>query len=135
MTPVFGLAAERLAARHFGFALCHAIRRASGGTAARAHRDLAGSGRSSLGEEAKWQAFATARAALAASGTVTLELGIAATPMVVAYKVSAVEAALIRRLVTLATPVLPDIIMGTTVIPCCCRKLARPKPWPRLCLR
>ena len=44
-----------------------------------------------LGEEAKYQAFRTAHAALAASGTVTLELALAGVPMVVAYKVSKVE--------------------------------------------
>lgn len=38
------------------------------------------------GAEAKRQAFATARAALAASGTVTLELASARVPMVVAYR-------------------------------------------------
>lgn len=38
------------------------------------------------GEEAKFAAFRRAHAALAASGTVTLELGLAGIPMVVAYK-------------------------------------------------
>ena len=42
----------------------------------------------------KWAAFRTARAALAASGTVTLELAIAGVPTVVAYKVSLVEEAI-----------------------------------------
>jgi lipid-A-disaccharide synthase len=40
-----------------------------------------------LGEEEKWTVFASARAALAASGTVTLELALADVPMVVAYRV------------------------------------------------
>jgi len=39
-----------------------------------------------LGEEEKFLAFKTANAALAASGTVTLELALTNTPMVVAYK-------------------------------------------------
>ncbi len=69
------------------------------------------------GEAAKWQAFLGAKAAIAASGTVTLELALAGVPMVVGYKVAAVEAALIRRILTLPTPVLPDIIMGTHAIP------------------
>ncbi|MEM8985816.1 MAG: lipid-A-disaccharide synthase, partial [Pseudomonadota bacterium] len=39
------------------------------------------------GEDARRDAFAAADGALAASGTVTTELGLAATPMIVAYKV------------------------------------------------
>ena len=48
------------------------------------------------GEEDKFRAFKLARAALAASGTVTLELALAGTPMVVAYKVGAPTAAIVR---------------------------------------
>ena len=44
-----------------------------------------------LGEAAKYAAFRAARASLAASGTVTLELALAGVPMVGAYKVSLVE--------------------------------------------
>ena len=40
-----------------------------------------------VGEAAKFEAFRTARAALAASGTVTLELALAGVPLVGAYKV------------------------------------------------
>ncbi|MGL4445346.1 MAG: lipid-A-disaccharide synthase, partial [Alsobacter sp.] len=43
------------------------------------------------GTEAKYAAFRQATAALAASGTVTLELALAGVPMVVAYRVSKLE--------------------------------------------
>jgi lipid-A-disaccharide synthase len=46
------------------------------------------------GEARKLQAFRAAEAALAASGTVTLELALAGTPMVVAYRVDALAARL-----------------------------------------
>jgi lipid-A-disaccharide synthase len=73
--------------------------------------------RIALGADEKWVAFQNATAALAASGTVTLELAIAEVPMVVAYQVASWEAAIIKRLVMISTPVLPDIIAGTQHIP------------------
>ena len=42
-------------------------------------------------QEDKWAAFRVARAALAASGTVTLELAVAGVPTVVSYKISLLE--------------------------------------------
>jgi lipid-A-disaccharide synthase len=69
-----------------------------------------------LGETEKYAAFRRARAALAVSGTVTLELALAQVPMVVAYRVSRVEA-LARFLVTAPSIVLPNLILGENVIP------------------
>lgn len=68
------------------------------------------------GEAAKLAAFRGAHAALAASGTVTLELALAGVPMVVAYKVSRVEAQL-RYFITAHSVVLPNLILGGNVIP------------------
>ncbi len=70
-----------------------------------------------LGEAEKFAAFRQARAALAASGTVTLELALAQAPMVVAYRVSGVEAALARRLVVAQSIVLPNLVLGDNAIP------------------
>ncbi len=69
------------------------------------------------GEEAKWRAFRQARSALAASGTVTLELALAGIPAVVGYKVSRVEEFILRRLVTVSSAVLPNIILGEAFVP------------------
>ena len=69
------------------------------------------------GETEKWRAFRTARAALAASGTVTLELALSQIPMVTAYKVNSVEAAIARRVVRLPSVILPNIILGERVVP------------------
>jgi lipid-A-disaccharide synthase len=52
-------------------------------------------------DQDKRDAFAASTAALAASGTVTLELARAGTPMVVAYRVDAATAWILRRLVKL----------------------------------
>jgi len=69
------------------------------------------------GEAAKLTAFRQARAAMAASGTVTLELALSGVPAVVAYKGSGLEAFIARRLVTLASVVLPNIILDEVVVP------------------
>lgn len=69
-----------------------------------------------LGEAEKYAAFRGARAALAASGTVTLELALAQVPMVVGYRVSRIEA-LARFLVVASSIVLPNLILGENAIP------------------
>jgi lipid-A-disaccharide synthase len=69
------------------------------------------------GEEDKFRAFKLADAALAASGTVTLELALFGTPMVVAYKVEPVMAPVLRRLITSQTSVLPNLVLGEKAIP------------------
>jgi lipid-A-disaccharide synthase len=68
------------------------------------------------GDEDKFRAFKLARAALAASGTVTLELGLVGTPMVVAYRVDAVAARL-RFLVKVPSVVLANLVLGENVFP------------------
>lgn len=69
-----------------------------------------------LGEEAKWAAFRSARIALAASGTVTLELAMANVPMVVAYKYSRLEG-LLRPFVKVPSIVLANLVLGRNAIP------------------
>jgi lipid-A-disaccharide synthase len=69
------------------------------------------------GEAEKYAAFRTARAALAASGTVTLELALSGTPTVVAYKVPKLEEFIGRRLIQVPTIVLPNLILGENAFP------------------
>ena len=69
-----------------------------------------------LGEADKYAAFRTARCALAASGTVTLELALAGVPHVVGYRVSMLEAQL-RYLIQVSTIVLPNLILGNNAVP------------------
>lgn len=68
------------------------------------------------GEAAKWAAFRAADAALAASGTVTLELGLSGVPMVVAYRVSKIEEVL-KYLIKAPSIVLTNLVLGEKVIP------------------
>jgi lipid-A-disaccharide synthase len=65
----------------------------------------------------KRAAFRVARAALAKSGTVTLELAVAGVPTVAAYKVSNVEAAIARRVIQVPTVILANLVLGENVVP------------------
>jgi lipid-A-disaccharide synthase len=68
----------------------------------------------------KWAAFRCARLALAASGTVTLELALAGVPIVAAYKVTLIEE-LILRLAglqkKLTSVILANLVIGENVVP------------------
>jgi len=68
----------------------------------------------------KWAAFRSARAALAASGTVTLELALAGVPTVAAYRVTLFEemvARLARLQARLTTVILANLVIGENVVP------------------
>jgi lipid-A-disaccharide synthase len=69
------------------------------------------------GEEDKFRAFKLARAALAASGTVTLELAVAGTPMAVAYKVDAIMAPALRAMIKAPSVVLPNLVLDENAFP------------------
>ena len=68
-------------------------------------------------EREKHVAFRQARAALAASGTVTLELALARVPMVAAYRVTAWEAWIARRLAQVPSVILANLILGRNAVP------------------
>ncbi len=68
----------------------------------------------------KWAAFRTARAALAASGTVTLELALAGVPTVAAYRLHILEAViarLIRIQSRLPSVILANLVLGANAVP------------------
>lgn len=65
----------------------------------------------------KWAAFRQARAALAASGTVTLELALAQVPTVLAYKVTLVEELIARAFVKVKTVGLANIVLDEMIMP------------------
>ncbi len=68
------------------------------------------------GEREKWAVFRHAHGALAASGTVTLELAMAGVPMVVAYKLGALERSL-KWLASVDTMVLTNLILEQRIVP------------------
>jgi lipid-A-disaccharide synthase len=69
------------------------------------------------GAQAKYDALAASAVALAASGTVTLEVALAGVPMVVAYRVNALTHGLLRRLVKVKYATLLNIILDRPAIP------------------
>jgi lipid-A-disaccharide synthase len=70
-----------------------------------------------IGEQDKRAAFRIAHAALAKSGTVTLELALAGVPMVTAYRVGAMEAFILRRAIRVSSVILANLVIGRDVIP------------------
>ncbi|MGA8898363.1 lipid-A-disaccharide synthase [Bradyrhizobium sp.] len=70
-----------------------------------------------IGEQEKRTAFRIAAAALAKSGTVTLELALAKVPMVTAYRTGALEAWIVRRTINVTTVILANLVIGENVVP------------------
>ncbi|MDE2184519.1 MAG: lipid-A-disaccharide synthase [Alphaproteobacteria bacterium] len=69
------------------------------------------------GEADKFAAFDAADAALAASGTVTTELALARTPMVVAYKVGWLTAEIFRRLIRVKYATIVNLLLDREAVP------------------
>jgi len=65
----------------------------------------------------KYDAFAASRAALAASGTVALELALARVPMAVAYRLNPLTEALLDRIVKVRQVNLVNLLLGETLVP------------------
>ena len=65
----------------------------------------------------KHDAYAAASAAITKSGTSTLELALAGVPMVVAYRVHPITAALVRRMLTLPHVAMVNVLARREVVP------------------
>jgi lipid-A-disaccharide synthase len=81
-----------------------------------------------LAQAAKRAAFRAADAAIAASGTVSLELAAAGTPMVIAYDMNWLTWQAMRRMVRLDTVTLVNIVSGTRAVPEFLGPACRPEP-------
>lgn len=69
------------------------------------------------GNARKRAALAAADVALAASGTVSVEIAAQGTPMVVAYDAAWLTAQIVRRMVRIETPTLVNLVTGTRAVP------------------
>ncbi len=82
------------------------------------------------GQGEKRAAMRKAHAAIAASGTVTLELALAGIPMVVIYRLDG-AARLFRRLIRVWTVILPNLVIGRPVVREYIDEMARPEALAR----
>ena len=80
------------------------------------------------GEAEKYDAMAASSAALAASGTVALELALARVPTVIAYRVAPLTHFIVRRMVSVDFGNLVNIIEDREIIPEFVQRDFRPEP-------
>jgi lipid-A-disaccharide synthase len=83
------------------------------------------------GEDEKWLAFGRADAALAASGTVSLELALSAVPMISCYRTDWIWSAAMRW-ITVWSASLPNLIADWPVVPEAYNDYVRPAWLARL---
>lgn len=83
------------------------------------------------GEDEKWTAFGEADAALAASGTVSLELALAGVPMISCYRTDWMWTAMMR-FITVWSASLPNLIADWPVVPEAYNDFVRPPYLARL---
>ena len=79
----------------------------------------------SVGAEAKWRAFAQADAAIAASGTVILELALAGIPVVSTYKADWIIRLMHKR-IKIWTAAIPNLVADYPVVPEYLNEAVRP---------
>lgn len=80
-----------------------------------------------VGHGDRFDGFAAADAGLAASGTVTTELAIAGTPMVIGYRVDPLSAMWIRSVATVNYVALINLAADREIIPECLQEDCRPE--------
>lgn len=117
LLPIFGGAVARLAVRHAGLVVAVPVTETA--TEPVAAAVSAWPVRTILvrGQPEKYDAFAASNAALAASGTVALELALARLPAVIAYRINPLTHALVRRIVKIKYAHLLNMILGREVVP------------------
>ncbi|NKE77124.1 lipid-A-disaccharide synthase [Ochrobactrum sp. MC-1LL] len=79
-----------------------------------------------LGDEEKWKAFSKADAALAASGTVSLELALSRIPSVLSYKADWFARKFLMPKIAIWSAALPNIIADEPVVPEYFNEFVRP---------
>jgi lipid-A-disaccharide synthase len=117
LLPVFGATVAQVAAARPGL---HVVVPTVEGVAGEVGRGVATwPVRSTVvqGAGERYDAFAASRVALAASGTVALELALARVPMVIAYRLATPTAFLARRLLRVRRVCLLNLLTDRSVVP------------------
>lgn len=117
LLPVFKDTVARLAARYPGLRVVVPTVETVADEVAAAVRAWAVPVLVVRGTQEKYDAFAACDAALAASGTVALELALAGLPNAITYKLSPLTSLVARRLVKLKYVNLVNILMNRLVVP------------------
>ena len=122
LAPIFGQALDRLAGEHPGIKVIVPAARSVFELVTEATQQWPCAvtvldGRQADAEFQKLCAFKAADVALAASGTVSLELAATQTPMVVAYDMSWLSRQIISRMLLVDTVTLVNLVSDTHVVP------------------
>jgi lipid-A-disaccharide synthase len=117
LLPVFGEAVARLAARQPGLRVLVPTRETVAATVSAAAATWAAPAIIVRGEAEKYAAFAASNAAIAASGTVALELAMAKVPHLVGYRVLPLTHWQLRRIVKVKYMHLLNLILDRAVVP------------------
>jgi lipid-A-disaccharide synthase len=128
LLPIFGDAVARLAPQFPGLRLVVPTVRAVRDEVARATAGWAAPAIVAEGARDKYDAFAASDAALAASGTVSVELGLAGVPMVIAYRLNLASAVWLRLLLRVKYVTLINIVLDRGVVPEFLQNRCRPGP-------
>ncbi|HYU12973.1 MAG TPA: lipid-A-disaccharide synthase [Stellaceae bacterium] len=117
LLPVFGAALRRLEPMTGPFRVAVPTVETVAERVSEGVRDWPGQPIVLRGAAAKYDAFAASRAALAASGTVALELALARVPMVVAYRLNRLTEALLDKLLHVRRYSLVNLLLDDPVVP------------------
>jgi lipid-A-disaccharide synthase len=116
LLPIFGLALRRLREEVGSFRIVVPTVATVAATVSAAVADWPGTPIVVQRPEEKYDAFAASRAALAASGSVALELALAGLPMVVGYRLNPLTEALLDRVLKVRQVNLVNLLLGRPLV-------------------
>jgi len=116
LTPIFGETLRRVEAAVGPFRIAIPTVETVADLVADGVRDWPGRAILLRGDAAKYDAFAASRAALAASGTVALELAMAGLPMTVGYRLSRATEILLDHVIKVRQVNLVNLILGRVIV-------------------